>query len=214
MQKLFPKNGEKVPEVRFTNFHDDWEQLPFSKIGTNFSYGLNVSSKEYDGKNKYIRITDIDDSNHKLIEKNLTSPNANLEDIKDYQLKENDLLFARTGASVGKSYLYDNNDGKVFFAGFLIRMEINNKFDKNFVFQNTLTDKYQQFVKITSQRSGQPGINAKEYASFKIFISKSLNEQKMIGKLCFRLNNLINLQQDKLEELKFLKKYLLQNMFI
>lgn len=202
-----------VPEVRFKGFTDDWEQLPLSKISNSFSYGLNVSSKKYDGKNKYIRITDIDDNSHKLVEKNLTSPNTNLEDISDYQLKENDLLFARTGASVGKSYLYDNADGKAFFAGFLIRMEINGEFDKNFVFQNTLTDKYQQFIKITSQRSGQPGINAKEYASFKIIIPKSFNEQRLIGKLYFHLDNLITLQQRQLDLYKKLKKGLLQKLF-
>ncbi|WP_363473808.1 restriction endonuclease subunit S [Companilactobacillus musae] len=190
-----------------------WEQLPLSKISNSFSYGLNVSSKKYDGKNKYIRITDIDDNSHKLVEKNLTSPNTNLEDISDYQLKENDLLFARTGASVGKSYLYDNADGKAFFAGFLIRMEINGEFDKNFVFQNTLTDKYQQFIKITSQRSGQPGINAKEYASFKIIIPKSFNEQRLIGKLYFHLDNLITLQQSQIDYFLKLRKGLIQRIF-
>lgn len=182
-------------------------------MANSFSYGLNVSSKEYDGKNKYIRITDIDDNSHKLIEKSLTSPNTNLEDISDYQLKENDLLLARTGASVGKSYLYDNTDGKAFFAGFLIRVKLNKKFDENFVFQNTLTNKYQQFVKVTSQRSGQPGINAKEYSMFKINVPKYFDEQKQIGNLLKKLDNTFELQQRQLDSYNKLKKGLLQKLF-
>jgi type I restriction enzyme S subunit len=182
-------------------------------MANSFSYGLNVSSKEYDGKNKYIRITDIDDNSHKLIEKSLTSPNTNLEDISDYQLKENDLLLARTGASVGKSYLYDNTDGKAFFAGFLIRVKLNKKFDENFVFQNTLTNKYQQFVKVTSQRSGQPGINAKEYSMFKINVPKYFDEQKQIGNLLKKLDNTFELQQDKISLYVQLKEKILCGIF-
>ena len=58
------------------------------------------------GQNKYLRITDIDDITHQFKTENLTSPNSNLENKDSYLLEENDIVFARTGASVGKTYKY------------------------------------------------------------------------------------------------------------
>src|SRR5699024_4700313 len=93
-------------------------------------------------------------------------------------LEPGDILFARTGASVGKSYIYDEKDGKVYYAGFLIRARIKSKYNPEFVFQNTLTEKYNNFIRITSQRSGQPGVNSKEYKGYSIMVpcSKEQNQ--------------------------------------
>ena len=76
---------------------------------------------------------------------------------RDNKLEKGDILFARTGASVGKSYIYRESDGLVYYAGFLIRGKIKEGFDTEFVFQNTLTEEYKNYIRITSQRSGQPG---------------------------------------------------------
>ena len=154
------------------------------------AYGLNVSSKKYDGKNKYIRITDIDDDTHKLIKNNLTSPNAPISESSNYLLEDGDILFARTGASVGKTYKYNISDGDVYYAGFLIRARTKTNYDTEFLFQNTLTNNYNRFVKITSQRSGQPGINAKEYSNFCILVP-SFQEQGKIGSILQTLDSLI-----------------------
>ena len=64
------------------------------------------------------------------------------------------ILFARTGASVGKSYIYKVSDGLVYYAGFLIRARIMSEYNAEFVFQNTLTYEYEKFIKVTSMRSG------------------------------------------------------------
>ncbi|AZP03200.1 restriction endonuclease subunit S [Jeotgalibaca ciconiae] len=177
-----------------------------------FEYGLNSSATEYDGENKYIRITDIDDSSREFIQAGLTSPNTDLEKADNYLLKHGDILFARTGASVGKSYRYHEKDGKVYYAGFLIRARVKSEFDSEFIFQNTLTVSYDNFVRITSQRSGQPGINANEYACFEFFVP-SKHEQSQIGKLFRQIDNTIALHQRKLETLKQLKKGFLQKLF-
>ena len=101
----------------------DWEQRKFGDIAQSFEYGLNAPAKEYDGTNKYLRITDIDDVSRKFNTDNLTSPDIELSTAKNYRLLNGDILFARTGASVGKSFIYRDSDGIVYFAGFLIRLE-------------------------------------------------------------------------------------------
>lgn len=166
-------------------------------IVSSFEYGLNAAAKEYDGKNKYIRITDIDDNTHGFLTDNLTSPDIDLTSADNYKLTEGDILFARTGASVGKSYIYRNSDGLVYYAGFLIRARIKEEYDAEFVFQNTLTDRYNKYIAVTSQRSGQPGVNAQEYAEFEINVPKK-EEQTKIGTYFHNLDNLITLHQYKL----------------
>ena len=105
-------------------------------------------------------------------------------------------MFARTGASVGKSYIYRDSDGLVYYAGFLIRARIREEYDAEFVFQSTLTDKYNKYIAVTSQRSGQPGVNAQEYSEFEIRVPEK-EEQTKIGTYFHNLDHLITLHQRK-----------------
>lgn len=213
LQKMFPQNGTNVPEIRFGGFTDAWEQRKLGDICESFEYGLNAAAKEYDGKNKYIRITDIDDSSHEFLQENVTSPDMDLTGAENYCLKYGDILFARTGASVGKTYIYKDSDGLVYYAGFLIRGRVKDEFAPEFVYQNTLTDDYEKFIRITSQRSGQPGVNAQEYAGYEISMP-TYKEQNKIGQYFSNLDYLITLHQHKCEELRNIKKFMMQNMFV
>lgn len=181
-------------------------------IAKSFEYGLNAAAKEYDGENKYIRITDIDDNTHEFLKENVTSPDTDLIIAENYKLVEGDILFARTGASVGKTYIYRHSDGLVYYAGFLIRARIKAEYDTEFIFQNTLTEKYKRYIAVASQRSGQPGVNAQEYSEFKIQVPKR-EEQAKIGEYFANVDHLITLHQRKCEQTKKLKKYMLQKMF-
>ena len=189
-----------------------WEQRKFGEMASSFEYGLNAAAKEYDGENKYIRITDIDDNTHEFLSDNLTSPDIDLTGAENYKLAKGDILFARTGASVGKSYIYRDYDGLVYYAGFLIRARIKDEYDVEFVFQNTLTDKYNKYIAVTSQRSGQPGVNAQEYSEFKIQVPKK-EEQIKIGKYFQNLDHLITLHQQKLFLLKMYEKTFLIGLY-
>lgn len=199
------------PKIRFNGFIDEWEQRKLGELSSSFEYGLNAAAKEYDGENKYIRITDIDDS-REFKQEEITSPDTDLSSAENYRLSEGDILFARTGASVGKSYIYKASDGLVYYAGFLIRARINPGYNSEFVFQNTLTGDYEKFIKVTSMRSGQPGVNAQEYSQYQIMVP-SKPEQDKISDCLRNLDNLITLHQRKCEEIKELKKYMLQKMF-
>ena len=194
LQKMFPKKGEKFPEIRFEGFTDAWEQRKLGEICDSFEYGLNAAATDYDGENKYIRITDIDDNSHEFLQNNVTSPDIDFSGAENYKLKQGDILFARTGASVGKTYIYKESDGLVYYAGFLIRGRVKDEYSPEFVFQNTLTADYERFIRITSQRSGQPGVNAQEYASYQI-ATPVLAEQQKIGAYFSTLDHLITLHQ-------------------
>jgi type I restriction enzyme S subunit len=213
LEKMFPKNGENVPEIRFKGFTDTWEQQRLIELGESFEYGLNASAKEFDGKNKYLRITDIDESSRQFLEKELTSPETNLDLADNFKLEYGDILFARTGASVGKSYIYQKKDGNVYYAGYLIRVRVKQTYYPEFVFYNTLTENYKKYIYITSQRSGQPGVNAKEYANYTLKVP-GINEQKKIGDFFLKLDNTIRLHKEKHERLLNIKKALLQKMFV
>ena len=213
LDKMFPKNGASVPEIRFKGFTDLWEQRKLGELSRSFEYGLNAAAKEYDGQNKYLRITDIDDTSQQFVSADITSPDANLAEADNYRLSDGDVLFARTGASVGKTYLYKKSDGLVYFAGFLIRAKIKESVSAGFIFQNTLTRSYERYIAITSQRSGQPGVNAQEYAEYQLMLPE-LFEQEKIAKLLEALDTLITLHQRKLEKLQNIKKSCLEKMFV
>lgn len=203
---------KNVPKLRFKGYEDAWEQWKLGEVTEKFEYGLNAAATDFDGVNQYLRITDIDDESREFNKTSLTSPDTNLALADNYLLKQGDILFARTGASVGKTYQYKESDGRVYYAGFLIRARILSGFNPGFVFQNTLTKRYENFISITSQRSGQPGINAQEYAGFKLLLPK-FEEQEQIAALFIRLDNLITLHQRKYNALKSMKKTLLSKMF-
>ena len=159
-----------------------------------FEYGLNAAAKEFDGNNKCIRITDIDDASREFLLSDLSSPDICLDGMSKYLLSSGDIVFARTGASVGKTYIYRENDGIVYFAGFLIRAKVNQDNDAEFVFQSTLSPSYEKYIRITSQRSGQPGVNAQEYGEYDLF-APSKEEQQRIGHFLRGIDNLITLHQ-------------------
>ena len=207
-------NNFKIPKIRFMNFNDKWNYKTLDEISNSIEYGINAPAKDFDGIHKYLRITDIDDSSRLFLTDKLSSPDVNFseEDYENYKLQKNDLLFARTGASVGKTYLYRESDGEVYYAGFLIRARLRDSFDGNFVFQQTLTDKYKQFIEITSQRSGQPGVNGKEYGEWKIGMT-SYHEQSAIGSLFRTLDNLLASYKDNLVNYQSLKATMLSKMF-
>ena len=213
LEKMFPQNGSSYPEIRFKGFTDPWEQRKLSEMCGTFEYGLNASAKEFDGKNKYIRITDIDDASREFLLSDLSSPDICLDGMSKYLLSSGDIVFARTGASVGKTYIYRENDGIVYFAGFLIRAKVNQDNDAEFVFQSTLSPSYEKYIRITSQRSGQPGVNAQEYGEYDLF-APSKEEQQRIGHFLRGIDNLITLHQRELEKLQNIKKSMLEKMFV
>lgn len=198
-----------IPKLRFKEFKEEWKKIKLKDISTNISYGMNSAATEFDGTNKYIRITDIDEETS-LYSNNPVSPLGSLDD--KFLVKENDILFARTGASTGKTYLYNKTDGKLYFAGFLIRANIKKDYNSRFIFEQTKLSKYNNWIKIMSIRSGQPGINSVEYGNYEFSITH-IDEQKKIANLINLVNKKIELQKRKIEALKIYKIGLIQESY-
>ena len=152
--------------------------------------------------NKYIRITDIEESTGAYSEADVVSPNGKLSD--EYIVNDNDILLARTGASTGKSYLYAPKDGRLYFAGFLIRFNVN-KANPYFIYTNLHTRNYWRWVNIMSARSGQSGINSQEYSSYQLYIP-SRKEQNKIANLLQLLDERISTQNKIIDNLQSLIK--------
>ena len=198
-----------VPPLRFPEFSGEWEKCKFGDIATGFDYGMNAAAKPFDGENKYIRITDIDEASSTYNDTDIVSPDGSLTD--NYVVNDRDILLARTGASTGKSYLYRKSDGKLYYAGFLIRANVT-EHNPYFVFSQLHTHRYWRWVSIMSARSGQPGINSQEYSSFPIFTT-SLHEENKIASLLSRLDERIATQNKIIEDLKKLKSAIRKKMF-
>ena len=171
---------------------------------------MNAAAKPFDGENKYIRITDIDEVSSTYDDKDIVSPDGILTD--NYAVNDRDILLARTGASTGKSYLYRKSDGKLYYAGFLIRANIT-EHNPYFVFSQLHTHRYWRWVSIMSARSGQPGINSQEYSSFPIFTT-SLHEENKIASLLSRLDERIATQNKIIEDLEKLKSAIRERLYM
>ncbi len=144
-----------------------WETSTIDNISTEkLSYGSGASAVEYDGRTRYIRITDINEIGD--LNKDIKSPS----EIDDkYLLKEGDLLFARSGATVGKTYCHNEKNGRCIYAGYLIKMRPNTlKVLPKYVFYYTKTDYYKAFVMNAQNSVAQPNINAKQYGALMITV--------------------------------------------
>jgi type I restriction enzyme S subunit len=201
---------KNIPQLRFPEFEGEWLLDTLENICCDAMYGINASATTYDGKHKYLRITDIDEDTREFIPNPLTSPAGNID--CQFKLKKGDIVFARTGASVGKSYLYKEEDGDLYFAGFLIKFSIKNA-NPYFVYTQTLHNTYNKWVTVMSMRSGQPGINAEEYKSYK-FKLPTLPEQQKIASFFTAIDEKITQLKQKKILLEQYKKGVMQKIFL
>ena len=125
-------------------------------------YGSNKPSKIYEGGYRYIRITDIKE-NGDLKEEKVGVVDEDIE-VKKYKLEEGDILFARSGATVGKTFLYRKEFGNCIFAGYLIRFKLDiSKVNPEYIKRYTETEYYKKWVESCQNVVAQPNINAKKY---------------------------------------------------
>ena len=201
-----------MPKLRFPEFEDDYIKETLGSVSKDISYGVGAAAKPYDSVYRYLRITDIDEGSFtNLNRRNSVSPNCTKEEAKEYILSKGDFVLARTGASVGKIFLNTRYDNLVY-AGFLIRFKINNKALPYYLTTSLQTQRYHKWVSIMSVRSGQPGINAKEYSRYSLNLP-SLQEQEKVLSLFKSFDQKINLLTKKKEALETYKKGLMQKIF-
>ena len=143
------------------------------------SYGSGASAVDFDGKIRYVRITDIKDDGE--LQDDKVSPNV-FDD--KYTLNDGDILFARSGATVGKTYQYKQKDGKAIYAGYLIRFIPNrNIVLPSYIFGYTKTNYYKAFISASAQAVAQPNINAQQYGALKVPIPPLTLQQEFADKI-------------------------------
>jgi type I restriction enzyme, S subunit len=203
------KPGYKETEVGV--IPEDWEvALLGDCLSAHPDYGINAPAAPYsDRLPVYIRITDITEdgrfSPDKLV--SVKSPASN-----NYYLTEGDIVFARTGASVGKSYRYNPNDGALVFAGFLIRVRPDaRKLLPAFVAACVTTGTYWNWVRLMSMRSGQPRINGNEYAQLPI-PRPSVEEQRAIAEALSDVDALIGALDRLIDKKRDLEQAAMQQL--
>lgn len=214
MQRLFPAEGKNVPDLRFPEFQasEKWKECILGNcLLEQPRYGINAPAVPFQKElPTYIRITDISEDGYFLPNPKVS---VNHDAVDNFYLGIGDLVFARTGASVGKCYKYRKEDGKLVFAGFLIKVSPDQtRLSPDFLFHFTFSQLYWKWVDLTSTRSGQPGINSKEFASMMLYLPTKDEQQKIAD--CFSsLDELIEATSRKVEILKEHKKGLMQQLF-
>ena len=211
LQKMFPQNGAKVPEIRFDGFTYDWEQRKVSEITKFHKQGF-YTTEEYDNSKKYYLLRGTDLTENKLVLKDTPKIDATEKDYDAFKTEIGDFLIVRSG-TVGTYGIVDV-DIPAIFGSYLIDFrfdmeQVTNEFFGYF-YQSSLFKS--QLNKII-QASANTNINAENIKSTVISLP-SLNEQRRISEYLGNLDNLITLHQRKCDELKKMKKYMLQNMFI
>lgn len=171
-------------------------------------YGSGASAIEYDGNTRYIRITDINEFGD--LSKKKVSPSQFNE---KYTLNKGDILFARSGATVGKTYIHTEDDGISIYAGYLIRFIPNKELvNPKYVYYYTKSPRYQNFIQLSQRAVAQPNINAKQYSEMDLPLY-SMDIQNQITKILDKTQEIINCQKRQLEELDHLIRATFYEMF-
>ena len=187
---------------------DEWEVCKLKYLlKTNLQYGANSSGIEFnENLPRYVRITDIK-SSEALYEKGKLSLSE--EDSIGYLLQDGDILFARSGATVGKTFLYHSNIGKAAFAGYLIRAQLNENLNPKFLSYYTLSSGYDEWKNRIFIQATIQNIGADKYANIKIPLPP-LSEQTKIAnfldKKCAQIDSIIEESKKSIEEYKSWKQ--------
>ncbi len=188
----------------------NWEQEKIKDIAVGkLSYGSSASAIKFDNNIRYVRITDITDSGDLIYDKK--SP-SEYED--KYLLNDGDILFARSGATVGKTFKYSKEKhGKCIYAGYLIRLVPNtSKVIAEYVFWYTKTEYYLSFIKNAQKAVAQPNINAQEYGNLTICVPP-IELQYQFAYFVEQVNKSKFVVQKSIEELQTLYDSLMQKYF-
>lgn len=190
---------------------EEWEVCKLKYLlKTNLQYGANSSGIEFnENLPRYVRITDIK-SSEALYEKGKLSLSE--EDSIGYLLQDGDILFARSGATVGKTFLYHSNIGKAAFAGYLIRAQLNENLNPKFLSYYTLSSGYDEWKNRIFIQATIQNIGADKYANMEIPfppLSEQESIAKFLDKKCTQIDSLISEKQSLIKDLAEYKKSLI-----
>lgn len=210
LQKMFPKKGEKVPEIRFPGFTDDWKQRKLGDVTEVITKGTTPHDKSWVGPVNYIRTESIDKETGLLSQTCATSIEEHEGYLKRSQLKENDVLFSIVG-TMGRVGLVKSKDLPANTNQQIAIIRLKEMYPE-FVLNALKTPSIDSYIGIETTIGAQPSLSLWQIEKMEIPVP-SYREQEKIGVYFNNLDNLITLQQKELDGYKELKKGLLQQMF-
>jgi len=201
LQKMFPQNGKRVPEIRFVGFTEDWEQRKLSDITLKIGSGKTPSG----GKNAY-----VDDGIPLIRSQNINNDRVDLEDIvfideetdnsmENSRVFTDDVLLNITGASIGRSAVYRGKD-KANVNQHVCIIRPTKDFDSDFIQLNLASNFGQKQIDASQAGGGREGLNFQEIGKMS-FMFPSNQEQMKIGVYFNHIDYLITLHQRQYQKL-------------
>ena len=208
LEKLFPRDGADVPEIRFAGFTDPWEQCKWSDT-------VDISTDMVDPK------TGLYDELPHVAPGNIESFTGRLYDnvklVKDenlisgkFRFSAGDIIYGKINPQLGK-YVFATFSGLTSADAYVLNAK--NGVDQKFLYAVLQTQDFFNYSVSVSKRSGMPKINRDELNAYS-FTAPSAAEQAKIGAFLLDIDHLITLHQRKLEKLKNIKKSMLEKMFV
>ncbi|PHV58686.1 restriction endonuclease subunit S [Streptococcus macedonicus] len=215
LQKMFPKNGEDKPEIRFAGFTDAWEQRKLGDISKVIDPHPSHRAPAATEKGiPFIGISDVDEVG------NINHKTARIVDEKIFDEHHNryDLSIPSIGigrvASLGKVIRLRNDLGKYAVSPTMSVIQFTDNNDLNFLYSNMNTPIFQKQFKSFSNGSTRQSVGIQDLRTLMVSLPIDIEEQKQIGSFFYELDSLITLHQRELDSLKKMKKSLLQMMFV
>ena len=210
LQKMFPQNGEKVPEIRFDGFTEDWEQCKLGELAEIVGGGTPSTSVDsyWDGDIDWYAPAEIgeqiylESSQRKITEEGLNKSS-------DKILPIGTVLFT-SRAGIGKTAILLKEG--CTNQGFQSIVPNKEKLDSYFIF--TRSEELKRYGETVGAGSTFVEVSGKQMANMELMMPKTIPEQQQIGEYFANLDHLITLHQRKCNDLKEIKKYMLQNMFV
>ena len=214
LQKMFPQNGEKVPEIRFDGFTEDWEQRKFGEI-TELKSASRVHKDEWTSNGvPFYRSSDVmaaingTENEKAFISEELYEKLSKVSG----KLEEGDILVTG-GGSVGNPYIVPDNKPLYTKDADLLWIKNKGKFHSYFLYEFFFSPTFRNYLGSISHVGTIAHYTITQLSDTPICLP-SFEEQKKVGEYFQSLDNLITLHQRKCNELKEIKKYMLQNMFV
>ena len=210
LQKMFPQNGEKVPEIRFSGFTDDWEQRKLGELAEIVGGGTPSTSVDsyWDGDIDWYAPAEIGEqiylksSQRKITEEGLNKSSAKV-------LPVGTVLFT-SRAGIGKTAILLKEG--CTNQGFQSIVPNKDKLDSYFIF--TRSEELKRYGEIVGAGSTFVEVSGKQMANMELMMPTTMDEQQKIGGYFSNLDHLITLHQRELENLQNIKKFMLGKMFV
>ena len=213
LQKMFPQNGQLVPQIRFSGFTEDWEQRKFSELCDMVTVGIaNSATHAYSDsgivmfRNQNIKPNFLDDNDIIHIKPEFESR------YKNKRLKKNDLLVARTGYPGTACVVPEKYENSQTFTTLIARPK--NSVNPYFLCQYLNSDIGVKYFESTQIGGGQKNSGAGILNEMPVMLPSGIEEESKIAEYFTNFDHLITLHQQKCDELRNIKKFMLQNMFI